>query len=152
MVWFMCFLSPLKNFLSKIGRTLSERILIGIWQKWLFTFSHKLSPIHCFFYFESGHWLFPSFLFISFFSAVALFSFLFFWGKVLSNVALLLLLLLFLVYMWFLFFIKFGWLHFFYHFLNWTSIFKKSIWVNLHKLTFSIILFFQSQPNKNEGN
>ena len=78
MVWFMCFLSPLKNFLSKIGRKLSERILIGIWQKWLFTFSHKLSPIHCFFYFESGHWLFPSFLFISFFSAVALFSFLFF--------------------------------------------------------------------------
>ena len=35
---------------------------------------------------------------------------------------------------------------------NWPSFFNKGIWVNLYKLTFSIISLFYSQPNKNEKN
>ena len=35
---------------------------------------------------------------------------------------------------------------------NWLSFFNKGIWVNLYKLTFSIISLFYSQPNKNEKN
>ena len=35
---------------------------------------------------------------------------------------------------------------------NWLSFFNKGIWVNLYKLTFSIISLFYSQPNKNERN
>jgi len=100
-----------------------------------------------------------SFFSFFFFLGRCHFFFSFFLGPALSDVALLLFsfALFFFFRCDFYFLINLGDCIFFcFFYYSFFSIghhfFNKGIWVNLHKLTFSIPLFFYSQPNKNEGN
>ena len=145
-VWLENTRAPPKCFLSKMERKLKREIGHHFWTKMpmyncIFThvaFLHTFFPLHClplFFFWFTGQACLVFFL--------SFFLFIFF---------------IFFIYGHdFYFLINLGDWIFFWFFITFCVLighhfFNKGIYVNLYKLTYSILPFFHSQPNKKKEN